>query len=146
MQWTDPAYCDIRLGFEVTAYVYVRCRLPARPPAGGPGPANPHRTARMTDTATPSPPAASERYALNPMYLFRWEPTQDSHVLLYPEGIVKLNQTAGDIIERCDGKRTVAELIAELQQRYPGDDDRVAEGVYKFLEVFRAKGWIRRQA
>ena len=36
--------------------------------------------------------------------------------------------------------------IAELQQRYPGDDDRVAEGVYKFLEVFRAKGWIRRQA
>ena len=69
----------------------------------------------MTDTATPSPPAAGERYALNPMYLFRWEPTQDSHVLLYPEGIVKLNQTAGDIIERCDGRRTVAELIAELQ-------------------------------
>lgn len=24
MQWIDPAYCDIRLGFEVTAYVYVR--------------------------------------------------------------------------------------------------------------------------
>jgi len=24
MQWTDPAFCDIRLGFEVTAYVYVR--------------------------------------------------------------------------------------------------------------------------
>ncbi|MBL1141481.1 MAG: pyrroloquinoline quinone precursor peptide PqqA [Gammaproteobacteria bacterium] len=24
MQWVDPAYCDLRLGFEVTAYVYVR--------------------------------------------------------------------------------------------------------------------------
>jgi coenzyme PQQ precursor peptide PqqA len=24
MQWIDPAFCDIRLGFEVTAYVYVR--------------------------------------------------------------------------------------------------------------------------
>ncbi|MEO8159008.1 MAG: pyrroloquinoline quinone precursor peptide PqqA [Betaproteobacteria bacterium] len=23
-KWSDPAYCDIRLGFEVTAYVYVR--------------------------------------------------------------------------------------------------------------------------
>ncbi|MBV1787528.1 pyrroloquinoline quinone precursor peptide PqqA [Marinobacterium sp. D7] len=24
MKWTDPAYCDLRLGFEVTAYVFVR--------------------------------------------------------------------------------------------------------------------------
>ena len=24
MKWIDPAYCDLRLGFEVTAYVYVR--------------------------------------------------------------------------------------------------------------------------
>jgi pyrroloquinoline quinone biosynthesis protein A len=23
-QWVDPAFCDVRLGFEVTAYVYVR--------------------------------------------------------------------------------------------------------------------------
>jgi coenzyme PQQ precursor peptide PqqA len=23
-KWSDPAYCDIRLGFEVTAYVFVR--------------------------------------------------------------------------------------------------------------------------
>lgn len=107
---------------------------PAVPPAASP----------VTPPTTP--PTADERYALNPMYLFRWEPTQDAHVLLYPEGIVKLNQTAGDIIARCDGTRTVAELVAELQQHYPGDEARVAEGVYKFLEVFRAKGWIRRQA
>lgn len=24
MTWETPAYCEIRLGFEVTAYVYVR--------------------------------------------------------------------------------------------------------------------------
>ncbi|WP_417821615.1 pyrroloquinoline quinone precursor peptide PqqA [Terasakiella sp.] len=24
MKWETPAYCDLRLGFEVTAYVYVR--------------------------------------------------------------------------------------------------------------------------
>lgn len=23
-KWLTPAYCDVRLGFEVTAYVYVR--------------------------------------------------------------------------------------------------------------------------
>lgn len=90
--------------------------------------------------------AATDRYGVNPMYLFRWEDTQDAYVLLYPEGIVKLNQTAGEIIKRCDGERTVADMVIELQQAFPGDDERVAEGVYKFLEVFRAKGWIRRQA
>ena len=100
----------------------------------------------MTDITAPSPPAAGERYVLTPMSLFRWEPGQEANVLLSPEGIVKLNQTASDIIARCDGRRTVADLVGELQQRYPGDDERVAEGVYKFLEVFRAKGWIRRQA
>ncbi|MDT3670797.1 MAG: pyrroloquinoline quinone biosynthesis peptide chaperone PqqD [Aromatoleum sp.] len=92
-----------------------------------------------------SRPAAEDRFSLNPMYLFRWEPTQDAHVLLYPEGIVKLNRTAADIIEHCDG-RSAAAIVAAMQGRYPGDDERVAAGVYKFLEVFRAKGWIRRQA
>lgn len=91
-------------------------------------------------------PAAGDRFAINPMYLFRWEDTQQSYVMLYPEGIVKLNETAGEIIKRCDGQRTVADLVGELQAVYPGDDERVAAGVYKFLEVFRAKGWIRRQA
>lgn len=97
----------------------------------------------MSETALPAP---LDRFAINPMYLFRWEETQQSHVLLYPEGIVKLNQTAGEILKRCDGRQTVAELLVELQSLYPGDDPKVAEGVYKFLEVFRAKGWIRRQA
>lgn len=30
-QWQDPAYCDLRLGFEVTAYVYVRWGTQWRP-------------------------------------------------------------------------------------------------------------------
>lgn len=91
-------------------------------------------------------PVATDRYAINPMYLFRWEDTQDAYVLLYPEGIVKLNQTAGEIIKRCDGLHTVGDMVAELQTAFPGDDARVAQGVHEFLEVFRAKGWIRRQA
>ena len=99
----------------------------------------------MTETVNPGP-AAGDRYGINPMYLFRWEDTQDAYVLLYPEGVVKLNETAGEIIKRCDGKLTVGEMVAELQALFPGDDARVAEGVYKFVEVFRAKGWIRRQA
>jgi pyrroloquinoline quinone biosynthesis protein D len=101
----------------------------------------------MTDTATPSPPVASERYALNPMYLFRWEPTQDSHVLLYPEGIVKLNATGGQILLRCDGKTSVAELSDQLALSYNASDiDAIRNGVLNFLEVSHGKGWIRAKA
>ncbi len=93
-----------------------------------------------------SMPAAADRFAIHPMYLFRWEETQQSYVLLYPEGIVKLNRTAGEIIKRCDGAHRVDQLVAELQALFPSDPERVREGVYNFLEVFHAKGWIRRQA
>ena len=41
----------------------------------------------------------------------QWEPAQDAHVLLYPEGMVKLNSSAGGIMTRCDGVRTVADIV-----------------------------------
>ena len=50
----------------------------------------------MTDTALP---AAEDRFAINPMYLFRWEDAAVPTSLLCPEGIVKLNRTAGEIIQ-----------------------------------------------
>lgn len=37
---------------------------------------------------------AHERPVINPLFLFRWEQTQQAYVLLYPEGVVKLNDTA----------------------------------------------------
>lgn len=94
----------------------------------------------------PAPIEGSRRPELNPMFLFRWEDTQDSYVLLYPEGVVKLNPTAGEILKRCDGQRTVAAVIDELQQVFAESPERVASGVHKFLEVSYAKGWIRDRA
>ena len=41
-------------------------------------------------------------------FRLQWEPAQEAHVLLYPEGMVKLNGSAGEIMKRCDGARTVA--------------------------------------
>jgi pyrroloquinoline quinone biosynthesis protein D len=83
---------------------------------------------------------------LNPMFLFRWEDTQDSYVLLYPEGVVKLNQTAGEILKRCDGGRTVGALIDELKRLFAEPPEQVENGVRRFLEVSYAKGWIRNRA
>ena len=40
---------------------------------------------------------------------------QDCYVLLYPEGMVKLNGRAGEIMKRCDGQRSVAAIVADLE-------------------------------
>ena len=77
---------------------------------------------------------------INPMYLFRWEEPQKAHVLLYPEGVVKVNETGAAILELCKGNNSVSEIISNLNNKYTTD---VTDGVYKFLEVAHAKGWIR---
>ena len=51
-------------------------------------------------------------------FRLQWEPAQDAHVLLYPEGMVKLNSSAGEIMSRCDGERTLAEIIADLEKTF----------------------------
>jgi pyrroloquinoline quinone biosynthesis protein D len=48
----------------------------------------------------------------------QWEPVQEGHVLLYPEGMVKLNHSAAAILTRCDGTRTVAEIVSDLERAY----------------------------
>lgn len=77
---------------------------------------------------------------LHPNYHFRWEEPQQAYVLLYPEGIVKLNKSAAEIIGACLGGRSVIAIAAELSARYDGRD--VSNDVVKFLEVAHAKGWI----
>ena len=79
--------------------------------------------------------------ALAPTFRFQWEEVQNCHVILYPEGMVKLSASAGEIMKRCDGHRNVAEIIADLNVTFPGAD--LAEDVRKFLEVASANGWIR---
>ena len=84
----------------------------------------------------------SDLVEINPLYIFRWEDSQDSHILLYPEGVVKLNQTAGAILEQVAKGLSVGEVIEELERDFVDGD--VADGVMKFLEISHAKGWIRR--
>ncbi len=91
----------------------------------------------MSETSTI---VADNIIEINPMYLFRWEEPQKAHVLLYPEGVVKVNDTGAAILTLCNGINTAADIIADLNDKYTTD---VSESVYKFLEVSHAKGWIR---
>ena len=83
------------------------------------------------------------RPRLAPHYMFRWEASQDAHILLYPEGLIKLNPSAGEILKRCDGQASVAHIIAELQAAFEGADADIAQGAHAFLSVACDKGWLR---
>jgi len=73
-------------------------------------------------------------------FRFQWEPAQDAFVLLYPEGMIKLSQSAGEILKRVDGARNAEQIVADLQQQFPGVD--LAGDVYAFLDEAWGKGWL----
>ncbi|NCF29324.1 MAG: pyrroloquinoline quinone biosynthesis peptide chaperone PqqD [Gammaproteobacteria bacterium] len=73
-------------------------------------------------------------------FRFQWEEAQECFVLLYPEGMVKLNPAAGEILKRCDGERTVGEIISELEEQFAVPD--LADDVLEFFVEADGKGWI----
>ena len=89
------------------------------------------------------PLPADARPRLSPHYVFRWEESQSAFILLYPEGLIKLNASAGAILARCDGARTLATIIAELQASYPAQGAEIAAGVRAFVDLACDKGWLR---
>jgi len=74
----------------------------------------------------------------------QWEPAQEAHVLLYPEGMVKLNGSAGAILSRCDGVRTLAEIVADLERAY--ETSGLAEDVRAFVTMALEKRWLELRA
>ena len=80
------------------------------------------------------------RPRINRLFRFQWEPAQQAHVLLYPEGMVKLNQSAGEILKRCDGSKSVAEIVADLEAAFNASG--LAADVDAFLNMADAQNWI----
>jgi len=78
---------------------------------------------------------------INPLYRLQWEPAQNGHVLLYPEGMVQLNGPASEILTRIDGQTDVAQIIASLQQTFP-EAEGLADDVISFLEDAHEQNWI----
>ncbi|AXS83305.1 pyrroloquinoline quinone biosynthesis peptide chaperone PqqD [Marinobacter sp. Arc7-DN-1] len=74
-------------------------------------------------------------------FRFQWEPAQESYVLLYPEGMVKLNGSAGAILNEVDGQRSVADIVATLEQQFP-DAGPLGKDVSDFLQDAQQHHWI----
>lgn len=79
--------------------------------------------------------------ALRRGYRFQFEPAQGCHVLLYPEGMIKLNESASEILRRIDGARTVGGIVADLQASFPGAEG-IEEDILAFMEVALERFWI----
>jgi pyrroloquinoline quinone biosynthesis protein D len=75
------------------------------------------------------------------MFRLQWEDVQQSWVLLYPEGMVKLNGSAGEIMKRLDGTTTVAALITALEQAFGAAD--LSADVLDFLRIAKQQGWVK---
>lgn len=70
----------------------------------------------------------------------RWDPVRQQHMLLFPEGALALNATAGAVLELCDGQRTIDAIAAELEKRYP--DANVKPDVHHLLSRIAERGLL----
>lgn len=78
---------------------------------------------------------------LRPGFRFQWEPAQNAHVLLYPEGMVRLNDSAGAVLKEVDGQRNVADIVATLEQQFP-EAGSLAADISEFLNDAERQHWI----
>ncbi len=76
-----------------------------------------------------------------PTFRFQWEEVQDCYVVLYPEGMVKLSGSAGEIMKRVDGQNSIDDIIKDLENTF--SENNLENDVSKFLEVAYDNGWIR---
>lgn len=73
-------------------------------------------------------------------YRLQFEEAQDTWVLLYPEGMVKLNPSASEILQRCDGKACVTDIVETLEKAF--DTSGLSKDVHSFLTIAREQHWI----
>jgi pyrroloquinoline quinone biosynthesis protein D len=70
----------------------------------------------------------------------RYDDVREEHLLLVPEGAVRLNETAAHVLELCDGERSLKQVAAALSERYAGAD--VTEDVRELLGGMVAHGLV----
>ena len=70
----------------------------------------------------------------------RYDDVREEHVLLIPEGAVRLNPTAAEVLELCDGERSLDDIVGALSARYDGA--AVRDDVVELLDAMTEKGLV----
>ncbi len=58
----------------------------------------------------------------SPMHRLQWEEVQQKDVILYPEGMVELNQSSAEILKLCDGIRNLDQIVTDLEEKFSTTD------------------------
>ena len=87
-----------------------------------------------------STPSESDTPTISKLYRLQWEKAQDAYVLLYPEGMVKLNESAGEILSRVDGIKSISSITEELEKKFGVSD--LTNDVISFVELAVQQGWL----
>jgi pyrroloquinoline quinone biosynthesis protein D len=77
---------------------------------------------------------------LRSLYRLQWEGAQQAWVLLYPEGMVRLNGPAAEILKRCDGTTKFSALVDDLERAFRTTG--LHDDVHEFLIEAASRGWI----
>jgi pyrroloquinoline quinone biosynthesis protein D len=84
---------------------------------------------------------ATSRPAVERRFRLQWEAAQSAYVLLYPEGMIKLNGSAGEILKRCDCSATIADITADLERAF--ETANLSEDVIRFVNMAAEKKWLQ---
>ncbi len=90
----------------------------------------------MTDPILP------ERPRLAPGVRLHFDQTRAAWVLLCPERVIEAEGPASEILQRCDGRRSVDAIIDDLATVYAADRSLIARDVTDMLTDLAGKGLL----
>jgi pyrroloquinoline quinone biosynthesis protein D len=70
----------------------------------------------------------------------RYDEVREEHLLLIPEGVVRLNPTAAEVLELCDGERSLDDIVGAISARYEGAD--VRDDVLELVDAMAQRGLV----
>jgi pyrroloquinoline quinone biosynthesis protein D len=88
------------------------------------------------------PDALPERPRLAPGVRLHFDKTRDAWVLLGPERVIETEGPANYILSRCDGTRTVGQIVDELAALYTAEASEIARDVEDMLAELAAKRMV----
>ena len=70
----------------------------------------------------------------------QYDDVREEHLLLIPEGAVRLNETAAQVLELCDGERSLDDIVGALSARYEGAD--VRDDILELVDAMTQRGLV----